>query len=96
MYTSHGGGANDNRDVFADEAGANTVGRVEHYSCGAAGLLVTATSVFLLYPVLVALARPLYLLSSTALAVLFVVTWFTTWALFECVWEWRAGRLSVG
>ncbi len=90
VYTPHGGGANGNRGVFADQAGANTVSRVEHYGCGAAGLAVTAVAVFLLYPVLVALARPLYLLSSTALTLAFVVAWLTTWALFECVCVWRA------
>ena len=84
MYVSHGGGTNGDRDAFAEESGPDTVSRVEHYSCGAAGLLVTAASVFLVYPLLVALVRPLSVLSSTAVTVVFVVAWFTTWALLEC------------
>ena len=95
MYTSHGGGTNGGSGAFTEEAGTNAVGRVEHYTCGGAGLLVTATIVFLVYPLLVAFTRPLTLLSSTAVTVVFVLTWFTAWALFECVFEWRARRASV-
>ena len=91
MYIPHGDGTNGDGDVFAEESGPNTVSRVEHYSCGAAGLLVTAASVFLVYPLLVALARPLTVLSSTAVTVAFVVAWFATWALFECALTWRSG-----
>ena len=95
VYASHGGGTNGDPDVFAEESGPNTVGRVEHYSCGAAGLLVTAASVFLVYPFLVALTRPLSVLSSTAVTVTFVVMWFVTWTVFECVLTWRSGRATA-
>ena len=95
MYISHGCGTNGDRDVFAEESKPDTVGRVEHYSCGAAGLLVTAVSVSLVYPLLVALTRPLSVLSSTAVTVVFVVAWLTTWTLLECAWAWRSGRATA-
>ena len=81
--------------MFVGDAGANTVSRAGHYCCGAAGLLVTATVAFLCYPLLVVATRPLYLLSSTALTVAFVVAWFATWALFESVWVRRTGRTAT-
>ena len=95
VYVSHGGGEDGDPNVFAEKSGLNTVSRVEHYSCGVAGLLVTAASVFLVYPLLVALTRPLSVLSSTAVTVVFVVTWLTAWALFECAWVWQSGRATV-
>lgn len=70
-----------------------TVGPVEHYSCGLAGLLATAVVVVLFYPSLVSVTRPLYLLSSVALVSVVITTWVLVWLSFELVWEWRAGRL---
>ena len=95
VYVSHGGGTNGDPDAFVEESEPDTVGRVEHYSCGVAGLLVTAVSVFFVYPLLVALARPLSVLSSTAVTLAFVVAWFVTWALFECALTWRSGRATA-
>jgi hypothetical protein len=49
----------------------------------------------LFYPVLVAVTRPLQLLSSTAIAFVLVFLWLLTWLAIEIVWEWRSGRISV-
>jgi hypothetical protein len=68
---------------------------VTHYSCGLAGLLATAAVAVLFYPVLVAVTRPLYLLSSTALLFVLVFAWFAIWLALALAWEWRAGRLPV-
>jgi hypothetical protein len=90
VYIPHGGGG---RGPVSDEAGVERVGRVEHYSCGAAGLASAVVVVFLAYPLLLTFTRPLQLLSTTAIVFVFVVLWFVTWAAFEVAWEWNAGRL---
>jgi hypothetical protein len=74
---------------------ARTVGTLEHWSCGLAGLVATAAVVLVGYPVLVWLVRPLQLLSTTALLLLLVGVWLITWLALELAWEWRAGRLAL-
>lgn len=70
-----------------------TVGALEHYSCGLAGLVATAVVVAAFYPTLVAATRPLYLLSSVALVSVVITAWVLVWLSLEFVWEWRTGRL---
>ena len=80
-------------DARAGTDGNGTVGAVEHYSCGLAGLLATAVAVVFLYPVLVSLTRPLHLLSTVTLVFIVITAWVLVWLTFELVWEWRSGRL---
>ena len=49
----------------------------------------------LLYPLLVALTRPLQLLASTAIVFVLVFLWLLIWLAIEVAWEWRAGRISI-
>ena len=92
VYIPHGGGGG--RRPLSDETGEHRVGGVEHFSCGVAGLAAAVTVVVLTYPLLLAVARPLHLLSTTAIVFVFVGLWLATWAAFEVAWEWNAGRLS--
>jgi hypothetical protein len=81
------------RTDAAETDRTGTVGRVEHYSCGLVGLVVTAAALLFLYPALVAATRPLYLLSSVALVFVVITAWVLVWLSLELVWEWRTGRL---
>ncbi len=72
-----------------------TVGAVEHYLCGVIGLCCTGVVLALWYPALVAVTRPLYVLSSTAVVAVVTTLWLLTWLGVEFVWEWRAGRLRL-
>jgi hypothetical protein len=45
-------------------------------------------------PTLVAAARQVYPLSSTALVAALATVWLVSWFGFELAWEWRAGRLA--
>lgn len=71
---------------------SGTVGTVEHCLCGVAGLLCTVALLAVLYPTLVAVTQPLYVLSSTALVAIATTLWLLTWLGAEFVWEWRTGR----
>lgn len=51
--------------------------------------------VALVYPLLVAVTKPLHLLSSTALVVILAAVWFLTWLCLELVWEWQATRRTA-
>jgi hypothetical protein len=83
------------RGVPPEDERRETVGAVEHYTCGLVGLLATAVCVVLVYPALVSATRPLHLLSSVALVFIVVTAWVLVWLSFEVVWEWRAGRLTT-
>ena len=93
VFVPHGNGGTGGRRPLRDDGGTHTVGRVEHYSCGAAGLGAAVVALLLLYPLLLVFTEPLRLLSTTAIVFVFVVIWFVAWALFEVAWEWNAGRL---
>lgn len=67
-----------------------SVGAVPHYACAVTSLLVTGVVLLVGYPVLVALTRPLYVLSSTALVFAVLSLWLGLWATFELTWVWRA------
>lgn len=95
MSTSGTVGREDQGAEPPDGAARETVGAVEHYSCGLAGLLATAVALVFVYPALVSMTRPLYLLSSVALVSIVVTAWVLAWLSFELVWEWRAGRLGA-
>jgi hypothetical protein len=60
-----------------------------------AGFLATSVVALLFYPVLVAVTRPLHLLSSTAIVVVLMLVWALVWLGIEVLWEWRAGRVST-
>jgi hypothetical protein len=97
MSTPRTGATNDRgRGVPHEDERRETVGAVEHYTCGLVGLLATTVCVVLLYPALVSATRPLHLLSSVALVFIVVTAWVLVWLSFEVVWEWRAGRLTTG
>jgi len=72
-----------------------TVGTAEHCLCGLTGSLFAVAIIAVLYPTLVALTEPLYVLSSTALVVITTMLWLLIWFGLECAWEWRAGRLTA-
>jgi uncharacterized protein YqhQ len=96
MTTPHNGRRkNRQQHVSSETTDSKTVGPIEHYSCGLAGLLMTAAIGILLYPTLVAVTRPLHLLSSTVLLFILITIWVVAWMVFELAWEWRAGRLPV-
>jgi len=80
--------------INAEQRLTGTVGTAEHCLCGVAGLLCTGAILVLWYPALVAVTRPLYVLSSTAVVAISTTLWLLTWLGVECVWEWRAGRLG--
>ena len=84
------------RDAATDTRREESVGVVEHFSCGLFGLLATAAVLVFVYPALVAATRPLYLLSSVALVFVVITAWVLVWLSLELVWEWRAGRLFAG
>lgn len=79
----------------SERALSGTVGTAEHCLCGFTGFLITVAIAALHYPTLVALTRPLHLLSSTALTFILAAIWFVTWWGLELAWEWRAGRLTA-
>lgn len=96
MYIPQGGGrAGNSQCERADPPTDETVGTVEHCSCGLLGLLATAAIVVAIYPMLVALTQPLFVLSSTAIVFVLFAIWLVTWLLLELAWEWRAGRLEL-
>jgi hypothetical protein len=96
MRTSGAVGREDQGAGPPDRAAPETVGAVEHYSCGLVGLFATAVALVFVYPALVAATRPLYLLSSVALVFVVITAWVLVWLSLELVWEWRAGRLFAG
>lgn len=95
MNTSRGGGRNRTNPDPSEQGPRETVGTVEHCLCGLAGFFVTAAMVALLYPTLVAVTRPLHVLSSTALVVILTTVWVVTWLGLELVWTWRDDRLTT-
>ncbi len=96
MYTPQGsGGAGTPEPETGQSTDRETVSTVEHCSCGLAGLLATAVLVIFVYPVLVAVTQPLYVLSSTLIVFALFAVWLVTWLALELAWEWRAGRLTV-
>lgn len=84
------------RHAPAERDGWQTVGAVEHYACGLAGLLATGVVAVLFYPALVSATRPLHLLSSVAIVFVILTAWVLVWLSLEFGWEWRAGRLGSG
>lgn len=89
MNTNHGSGRRD-----ADDAALpNEVSPTEHCACCVLALVGVGAIGFVVYPGLVALTRPLHVLSSTAIVCALVVGWLLLWLGMEYVWEWRAGRL---
>jgi hypothetical protein len=92
MYIPHGGrGARDERPGDTAPVGAPVV---EYFACGLLGLVATSLLVLLFYPFLLAVTRPLQMLSSTAIVLLFVVLWTLVWLGIEIVWDWRTGRAT--
>ncbi|MFW5918116.1 MAG: hypothetical protein ACOCR0_01405 [Haloferacaceae archaeon] len=65
------------------------VGPIEHTCCCLVGILAAATVAVLLYPVLVAVTRPLGVLSSTALLYALLVVWIGIWSASAIAWSWR-------
>jgi hypothetical protein len=55
-----------------------------------ASLLVTTAVLSVAYPALVALTRPLHVLSSTALVFGVLSLWLWLWMGLELGWVWRA------
>ncbi|MDS0243682.1 hypothetical protein NDO74_20490 [Haloferax sp. S2CR25-2] len=65
----------------------------ERYVCSLIGLGAVAAVLFLFYPLLLAVTRPLHLLSITALVFVLATVWLVVWLGSELVWEWQTGRL---
>lgn len=96
MSTPHNGDQRHRTHHCSSEATlSGSVSTVEHCLCGVTGFFVTGVLIAPLYPTLVAVTQPLYLLSSTALTVILVTVWILVWLGLECLWEWRAGRLTA-
>lgn len=95
VHTSHDGSAQVSDSDGSERRQRETVGTVEHCSCGLAGFLATAVVFALFYPTLVALASHLHLLSTTALVAGLVTVWLATWLAFELAWEWRSAGWSA-
>lgn len=66
-----------------------SLGPLGHYSAGVVGLLVTIGLLFFLYPMVVAVTKPLHVLSSTAIVMLGVSTWVVLWCILEFVVDRR-------
>lgn len=77
----------------ASEDRPETIGAVEHYGCGVAGLLIAGAVAFLTYPTLLTLSRMFEKLSTTMLILFVILLWSVLWLGLELAWEWRAGRL---
>lgn len=67
-----------------------------HWCCGLCALLAAAVTVAVGYPLVLALTRPLALLSSTAFVYVLVFVWVGVWLLLEAAWEWWRGDLAAG
>ena len=95
MYTNGAPFGEDSaREPAVSSVDCRPVGAVQHYACAVASLLATGLILLAGYSALVALTRPLHVLSSTALVFAVVSLWLLMWAALEVTWEWRAGRLS--
>lgn len=92
MYTPQGGGGRRSPLEPTRTRGADAL---EVSVCCVAGFLATSVVALLFYPVLVAVTRPLHLLSSTAIVVVLMLVWALVWLGIEVLWEWRAGRVST-
>ncbi len=90
-----GGRGNQTTRNPSERTPQETVGTVEHYLCGLTGSLATMGLVALFYPTLVAVTRPLHILSTTALVVILTTVWIGIWFALELAWEWRASRLPI-
>lgn len=83
-------------DREANGAAQSAGEAVKHCSCGATGLVATALAVGVLYPLLLAVTRPFYLLSSTWLVLIVVAFWLSAWMALELAWDWQASRGPTG
>lgn len=86
MTTSHGGNgwrSGDRRPVDT------SVDRREHYATGVAGFVLSLVALALWYPLVRDAVAPLAALSSTAIVVVGVVVWASSWYGLELLWEWR-------
>lgn len=73
----------------------DTLGALEYFSTGVASLAAAILCLMVFYQPVVAMSRPLYLLSTTVVLAVFLTTWATLWLALELVWGWRRGRLSM-
>ena len=76
----------------ADRTG---ISGVEYAACCAAGLAAAGAFLLLFYPALVAVTRPLHVLSSTAIVFVLAWVWIVVWVGVELAWEWHAGRFAT-
>ncbi len=84
-----GGGEHPREPVRSESTVTDAIG---HCSCCLIGLAVAAVVAASLYPVLVAVTRPLGVLSSTALLVVLIAVWLAVWSSAEIAWAWRTQR----
>ncbi len=86
---THNGGEGWARPNGGNTAAYNSMGRLGHYTAGLIGLLVTIGLLFILYPMVVAVTKPLHVLSSTAIVMLGVFTWVVLWCGIDFVMDRR-------
>jgi len=86
---SHNGGNNWLGPNGRESGNCRNLGPLGHYSTGVCGLLATILLLFFLYPTVVALTRPLHILSSTAIVILAVGAWVGTWFVLEVAMDRR-------
>lgn len=86
---THNGGEGWVRPNGRNTGEYHSMGPLAHYSAGLCGLLLTVGLLFFLYPMVVALTRPLHVLSSTAIVMLGVSTWVVLWCVLEFVVDRR-------
>lgn len=77
------------------ESETDTPGLFAFCSSCVCSLLASILGLFVFYHSLVSLTQPLYVLSTTAIVVVFLTVWALLWMLLQTVLEWRAGRLSA-